>query len=153
MTRWSCVGIAVMSLLALGAKGQNAATLPTDSEATPSVFCSLESYAAFNLKKYEKNFLGSLEYPANEIVEAGLAQIAMLKLAQPQTPCNKLKRKIDDLALNGATATVRYKAYLTNMVFEHPELFESEKYGLYLEGDDLFRALSERLSLETLAVH
>ena len=149
MKRWKSFTIAALSMLALGVKGQE--NVSTDAD--PSAFCSLRSYEECDLKKYEKNFLGSLDYPANEIIESGLAQVAMLKLAQPQTQCKKLKKKVDDLALHGATATVRYKAYLTGMVFEHPELFPYEKYGSYRDGDELFRVLSQQLSRETLAAY
>jgi hypothetical protein len=118
-----------------------------------SVFADLKSYQECNMNRYEKNFLGSLNYPdCSEIIECGLAQVAMIKLAQPQTPLRKLKNKIDELIANGETPDVRYKAYLANVVFEHPEYFIFEKYGTYADGDELFAALAERLQKKLLVV-
>ncbi|MEK7249476.1 MAG: hypothetical protein AAB209_03535 [Bacteroidota bacterium] len=116
------------------------------------IFADLKSYQEFDVNRFGKNFLGSLEYAdCNDIVECGLAQVAMLKLAQPAAQLNVLKKKVDGLALHGDTPAVRYKAYLTSMVFEHPELFIYEKYGTYLTGEELFTALAQRLQIEALA--
>lgn len=115
------------------------------------VFADLKSYQEVNLEKYGKNFLGSLNYSScNDIIESGLAQVCMWKLAQPNSQQATLKNKIDDLAIRGDTPAIRYKAYLTSMVFEHPELFVFEKYGEYKDGNALFTALAQRLQ-EALA--
>lgn len=117
------------------------------------VFADLKSYQDLDVQRYGKNFIPSLEFTScNDIVEAGLAQVAMLKLAQPKAELKALENKIDELALHGETPAIRYKAYLTSMVFEHPEMFVYEKYGDYADGDQLFTALAERLRMETLAV-
>ena len=118
-----------------------------------SEFAELKDYEELNVLRYGNNFLGSLEYAScNPIVESGLAQIAMLKLAQPKAPLETLKKKIDELTLHGGTPAIRYKAYLTGMVFEHPELFVYEKYGTYVDGEAFFSALGRRLQKEALAV-
>jgi hypothetical protein len=122
--------------------------------ATYKVFAELKSYQECNVGKYARNFMNSLEYPdCSEIVECGLAQIAMLKLAQPNCKNAMIKDKIDDLAMNGETPAIRYKAYITSMVFENPGMFVYEKYGSYECGDDLFRALSKRMEQTMLAVN
>lgn len=116
------------------------------------VFADLKSYQEVSLEKYGKNFLGSLNYSScNEIIECGLAQVCMWKLAQPNSKESALKDKIDELAIRGDTPAIRYKAYLTSMVFEHPELFVYEKYGDYKDGSALFTALAQRLQKEALS--
>jgi hypothetical protein len=122
--------------------------------ATYKVFADLKSYQECDVGKYAKNFINSLEYlDCSEIVECGLAQIAMLKLAQPNCQNAMIKEKVDNLAMNGETPAIRYKAYITSMVFENPDLFVYEKYGNYECGDDLFRALSERMQQTILAAN
>ncbi len=117
------------------------------------VFADLKSYQECDLSRYEKNFLSSLDYrECNEIVECGLAQVAMLRLAQPNAKCKLLQMKVDELTIHGETPSIRYRAYLTSMVFEHPELFVYEKYGSYNDGDELFAALAQRLQKEALVV-
>jgi hypothetical protein len=136
------------ALLALGAGGQELTT----RQQPPSALGDLKSYQDFDLSRYEKNFVASLEYPdCNDIVEAGLAQVAMLKLAQPIAPCKRLRSRVEDLAITGETPAIRFKAYLTSMVFEHPELFIYEKYGTYTNGEQLFTALARRMTKEILA--
>jgi hypothetical protein len=137
----------VTSALALGAKAQE--RIPGD--AGYEVFADLKSYQECDLSRYEKNFLSALDYrECNEIVECGLAQVAMVKLAQPDAKCKLLQKKVDELTIHGETPSIRYRAYLTGMVFEHPELFIYEKYGNYQNGDELFNALAERLQIESL---
>jgi hypothetical protein len=135
------------ALLAFGAKAQEISNI------TPSAFAELKCYQECDMHKYERNYLGSLNYPdCDEIIECGLAQIAMIKLAQPETPLRQLERKIDELISSGETPGVRFKAYLTSVVFEHPEWFIYEKYGTYADGDALFNALAERLQKKLLAL-
>lgn len=135
-------------LLVLGARGQDNVT----NSATLQVFSDLKSYEDCDMGRYESNYLGSLNYSAcNTIVESGLAQVAMIKLAQPNTELKKLKQQIDELVVNGATARIRYKAYLASIVFAQPEIFFTEKHGTYMNGEELFTALAERLQKELLA--
>lgn len=143
MKRRTSIAIALASLLAMGAIAQE--------KTTPRVFAEFQSYRECDLARFERNFVSSLEYPADCIIEAGLAQVAMLKLAQPQTECNKLRRRVDELAIHGESPAIRYKAYLTSMVFDHPDLFVYEKYGEYESGEQLFTALAQRLEKEALA--
>jgi hypothetical protein len=135
--------------LVIGAKAQERIPGNTGYK----VFADLMSYQTCDVQRYGKNYLGSLEYSGcNEIVECGLAQVAMLKLAQPNCKNNPIKNKVDELAIHGDTPAIRYKAYLTSMVFEHPELFVYEKYGSYNDGNELFTALAQRLQTEALAI-
>ncbi len=139
----------VAALLALGAKAQDSGSTIDGAYA---VFADLKFYQDCDMWRYEKNFLGSLNYEdCSEIVECGLAQVVMIKLAQPRNQLKKLEKRIDELIIDGETADVRYKAYLASVVFDRPELFNSEKYGSYVDGDGLFRAIAERLQKQLLA--
>jgi hypothetical protein len=143
------VGI-VTALLALGAKAQDSRFTTPE---VYSIFAELKSYQECDMNRFEKNYLASLNYPdCNEIVECALAQVTMIKIAQPQTQLNELRKKIDELILEGETPDVRYKAYLASAVFEHPTLFSDEAYGKYADGDALFASIAERLQRTLLAI-
>ncbi len=117
------------------------------------MFAELNSYRNLNFDRASKAYLGSLNYSScYEIIECGLAHVAMLRLAQPKATSKSLTNKVEELAIRGETLAIRYKAYLTSMVFVHPELFTYEKHGDYKNGDELFTALAQRLQEEALAV-
>jgi hypothetical protein len=136
-------------MLALCVAGANAGDFSANGYRT---FPDLKSYQDVSFERVARSYLGSLEYRGcNEIVEGGLAQIAMLKLAQPNGEHKAVEKQLNALALDGETPTVRYKAYLTSMVFTNPNLFTGEKFGDYNNGDELFTALAQRLQKEALA--
>jgi hypothetical protein len=125
---------------------------PTSRDIGFRMFAELKSYQELDFISVTKRYLGSLEYrECNEIIECGLAHVAMLILAQPTVTFEPLNEKLDDLAINGETPAIRYKAYLARMVNEQPDLFVYEKYGDYKNGDELFTALGQRLLKEALA--
>ena len=118
-----------------------------------AVFADIGSYQRVDFARCAELYLGSLTYrDCDEIVECGLAQVVMLKLAQPLAEHNVLRNRIDELAISGKTPAIRYKAHLTTMVFDHPEWFAFEKYCQHKCGDTLFGALAARVQKKTLAL-
>jgi hypothetical protein len=115
-------------------------------------FDDLKGYQEADFDHAAKAYLGSLDYDGcPEIVEGGLAQLTMMKLAQPGSNQRAIVRKLNDLAVQGETPAIRFKAYLASMVFSNAELFPSEKFGRYSSGDELFAAIASRLQKATLA--
>lgn len=128
------------------------ASEPTSDPVAIRTFADLTSYQNISFERAAKSYLGSLEFKGcAEIVEGGLAQLAMLKLAQPGGKQRAIENKLSDLAVDGESPTVRFKAYLASTVFTNPNLFQSEQFGNFTTGDELFAALASRLQKETLA--
>lgn len=111
-------------------------------------FASTETYRSFDIKRYEKNFSQSLSHPLPIIVESALAQVVMVKLAQPDIPCIEWQKQITQLALDGPTSGVRYKAYLAMMAFDQPKQFARILSGQYRTTDEMFIALAVELQRE-----
>lgn len=116
-------------------------------------FADLVAYRTLDLGRVERNFADALEFPVDGVVESAIAQLAMVKLAQPLVDSDELKDRIDDLSEHGRTPAIRFKAYLTRMVFEQPQLFEHVSRWSYANGDQLFMALARSLESSTLATN
>jgi len=116
-----------------------------------SIFADLESYRRVNLQQIERNYLGSLEYPMDAIVESALREITRLKLAQPCCSSEAIKEKLEDLSVHGNTPAIRFKAALASIVFDHPEMFVEEGQLEYTTGEEMFSSIAHRLERTVLA--
>jgi hypothetical protein len=99
----------------------------------------------------DKNYTVTLESENERIVESALAIVTMVKLDLPQDELPMLKGKIDDLVTSGPSPVIRYKAYIASAVFTNPAMFKQESARNYNDSNELFGALSERLSQTLLS--
>jgi hypothetical protein len=76
--------------------------------------------------------------------------MAAVKLAQPWLVSQNVYAKICDLANEGETPAVRYKAALVRFVFDFPQMFERERGREYRNDQELFSAIEARLHSSTL---
>lgn len=141
MQRW----MKLVMALALAISAQTASAQMDEGKLGMRPFASAETYRTFDIKRHEKNFSLSLSHPMPMIVESALAQVVMLKLAQPDVPCIEWQKQIAQLALDGPTPGVRYKAYLAAMAFEQPRQFARIPAGKYRTADDMFIALADEI--------
>lgn len=116
-----------------------------------SVFGDLSSYRSVSLGRFERQYFLSLDSPVEAIVEGTLREIARIKLCQPLTSSVLLEEKLNSLAIHGTTPGIRYKAALTRLVFEYPELFGQEADTAFRTPEDMFAAISSRLNQMLLA--
>lgn len=145
-----CIAAAV---LLLASSSQTRSQDAYSSAGEFAVFADLRSYQEVDFSRCAELYLASLNYEGcSEIIECGLAQVVMLKLAHPLAENRALRNRINDLALNGETPAIRHKAHLTTLVFDRPEWFVFEKHCKYSCGDKLFTALAERVQQKTLAL-
>jgi hypothetical protein len=110
------------------------------------------TYQQFNLPRYERNYLGSLNFPLDAIVESALREVVLIKLSQPEVQTSAIYDKVSELASSGNTPAVRYKASLVKLVFENPDLFVAEGKAEYRNDEEVFTAIAQRLHDTVLAV-
>ena len=108
------------------------------------------TYRDFSFHRFEKGYLESLNFPVPTVVESTLRDMAAIKLAQPFLTTHRVYEKICDLANEGETPAVRYKAALVRMVFDFPHMFESERGRDFRNDHELFSAIEARLHSSTL---
>jgi hypothetical protein len=114
-------------------------------------FSNPERYTTANLEKAQQNYAAALANENEGLVEAGIAQVAMLGIMRPDCVCNKLKDSVKDLVSSGTTTAIRYRAYLVTMVLEHPSMFADEANRRFVSADELFAEIGERLTRELIA--
>jgi hypothetical protein len=123
------------------------------ADRTIRTYASAGSYERANLQGLEKNFLVSLDHSVDGVVEGALGEIARVKLVQPLCCSEAVVEKLHELAIEGRTSAIRYKAALTSFLFENPGMFENERAVDYPNGDALFTAIARRLEKQVLTVN
>jgi len=86
----------------------------------------------------EKNFLWALNFDVDGVVEDALKEVAKMKLDYPSFDSRAIRKKVNELAEHGDSPAIRYRASLTKIVFECPELFKNENLQCCQEGEDFF---------------
>ncbi len=99
-------------------------------------------YSHLKIDQVVKNFQANLTSPIPGIVETTLGHIIWLRLVRPDVDLNSLQDAIVDVADNGPTAAIRYRASLASMVLYSPSLFASLKERSYARANDLFAGVS-----------
>jgi hypothetical protein len=102
-------------------------------------------------ERLDKCYAISLSFDNNGLVESALAIVTMMKLDVPAEEFSRIKDEIDDLAVNGPTPVIRFKAYLADAVFANPAMFREEAARRYDDPDALFSALADRLTKALLS--
>lgn len=139
------VGTLLIAGAAVSAQAQSIA-LNDDSS---TYFSVVRSYTPAHLERAVKNYTGCLESTNVGVVESALAHVARMKLIFPAAESRKLAKQIEFLTVNGQTPAIRYKAYLTLMVFDTPEIFGQVGQKEFREDEEVFSTLAARLQ-ETL---
>ena len=75
------------------------------------------------LENGKKNYTMAMRSGHEGLSESALMQAAKIAMKYPNTPVGEMKNVIDSLAVNGRTASIRYKAYLAANVCDNPAWF------------------------------
>jgi hypothetical protein len=117
------------------------------------IFAQLSAYQEANMDRLEKAFLGSLNYPHDAVIESAIGEVTRLKIAQQSCCSEAIEEKLAELAVEGNTPAVRYKAALALILFDQPDLFVEEATVDFGNPEELFTAISRRLEKEILALN
>jgi hypothetical protein len=109
-------------------------------------FGDVRRYERIDLVRVGRAYAGALGSENGGVVESALAQAAMMKLVLPAADCHVVREMTRRIARTAGSQELRYKAHLTGMVLDEPEIFR----GMHLEGygaaDELFGALASKLA-------
>lgn len=136
--------VIVMASVAVGAAAQEKA----DQEFQH--YGSVAAYQSCDLSRVEEAYLRSLGHDNYGVVESAIGNVARLKIAQPETYSESVQDKLRDLAVEGPTPAIRYKASLASLLCDRPELFVVYKDRDFRTSEELFRAIAHRLEEATL---
>ena len=125
----------------------------TRDEGPVRIFAQLSSYQKADMQYLEKFFLGSLNYPHDAVIESAIGEITRLKIAQQSCCSQAIESKLLELAREGNTSAIRYKATLASILFDNPNLFAEDAFRDFANPEELFRAMSRRLEKEVLVLN
>ncbi|MCK5571912.1 MAG: hypothetical protein KAJ12_04095 [Bacteroidetes bacterium] len=150
MKTTSAIAVALLLVAVVSQAGSQGAARANEEL---RIFAQLSSYQTANMERLEKSFLGSLNYPHDAVIESAIAEITRLKIAQ-QSCCSKaIEKKLAELAVEGNTPAIRYKAALALILFDQPDIFVEEVTVDFGNPEELFMAISRRLEKELLVLN
>jgi hypothetical protein len=136
----------MVALAALGVAGLQAQTNGSDRE----ILSCTAAHQHINLSQVERSYALCLKSPIDGVVESALAHITRLKLCRPEVGFGRIADILPELAREGRTPAIRYKAYIASMVYDMPGLFAPEQAVEFRTAEDLYAALSNRLQSSLL---
>jgi hypothetical protein len=104
-----------------------------------------DSRKVLNFKRVEMNYLVNLNSAIPGVVESALGHVTLMRIAYPDQDFRKIQEKLYDLASQGATRSIRHKAFTAMQVFANPTAFKATIVGKQNNGDGLLEDLAEQL--------
>jgi hypothetical protein len=124
----------------------------TDLSQAQTFFPRLKKYSAADKERLDKTFAACLNPDGrNCIIVSALAVVTMVKLDPPADEFPMIKDRINDLAANGSTPMIRYRASLAAAVFADPAIFKEKAAHQYSDADAFFSALAEGTTEQLLS--
>ena len=69
---------------------------------------------------------------------------------QPDADLAEMREVLDQLSVAGTTPAIRYKAFLTFLIFDDPAMFARLKNGAYNSSDEFYAAVAKTLRTSLL---
>ena len=113
-------------------------------------FANVEAYRCCELGRIEDAYVRSLQHSNLGVVESAISNVARFMIARPECFSSAIDDQVRALAVDGPTAAIRYKASLTSLVCDRPELFLDLKDIDFTNSEELFTTIAQRLKERTL---
>ncbi len=127
---------AVMFTMASTAAAQDAKE--TAEHKTYTVPCNWKGDSKLLVKAYG----ACLESDNPGVVESTLGHLLWMRATVSCVDITPLKPNVDQLSVNGKTASIRFRAYLTAIVMENPEAFRELVQQEFEGPQDLFASVA-----------
>ncbi len=83
---------------------------------------ALSTMSQAQIEYAKKSYLACLESSNEGIVQSAIGIVLQWRLISPQEDLSVCERKINDLAVNGKSPAIRFKASLASLVMDNPSL-------------------------------
>jgi hypothetical protein len=103
------------------------------------------SRKVLNFQKVEANYLLTLNSDIPGVVESALGHVTLMRIVYPTQDLRKIQEKLYDLAAQGATHSIRHKAFTAMQVFANPFAFKKAIRVGQTCGDGLLEDLASQL--------
>jgi hypothetical protein len=104
-------------------------------------------------EKCIKQFVYSTDNSIPAIVESSLGVVLQLKNVYPNQNYNRIIDKLEDLASNGPTVSIRYKAQLAKIYFNYYDLFKDIDTSDSENAEKVFKMIANTIENNTFAVN
>jgi hypothetical protein len=103
--------------------------------------------------KFEKGTLYGLNSDISGVIESSLFLTLELKDRYPGEDYSKLIDKLDDLAKEGSTLSIKYKAQLADIYYKYYYLFTDISIESSDSPDKYFKQIAERIAQSSFALN
>ena len=103
------------------------------------------SFEPSYLRQAAQNYAVALHSDCDGVVESAITHSTLLRIVAPHLDLDQIQSKLADLAGNGRTSEIRYRAYLAAAVFDNPAKFENTLEVRYTDGDAFFRVVASQV--------
>ena len=105
------------------------------------------------INKAKENYLRSMDSDYNSVVESTIFVTMEMKDRYPEFDYSKLIDRFNELAIEGNTPTLRYKAQLASLYFNFYSMFSDIKIVNKENPEIFFKQISERLEQHPVAAN
>jgi hypothetical protein len=105
-------------------------------------------YSDTEVKQIMDRYLGFMDHKCQGVVESSIIYAAKMKFEYPDQDYNKIIEKLDYLAENDSSFTVRVKAFIAAGCLKNPDEFKWVEKASYEELDNLTLLFQDKLSLK-----
>lgn len=121
---------------------------------TANIFAQGAKAEKAQIEQITINSIYGMNSEYSSIVESTLFVVLQVKERYPDEDYDKLIDRLNDLAVEGNTPSIRYKAQLASLYFNYYDLFNDIKITDKENPDKYFKLISEKLSSKsTLAAN
>ncbi len=90
---------------------------------------ALSSMSPAQLEKAKQAYLEDLASKNEGVVQTAIGIILQWRLVAPQEDLDQLVKKINDLAINGSSSGIRFKASLASLAIDNPSVITFDVAG------------------------
>jgi hypothetical protein len=105
------------------------------------------------INKAKQNYLRSMDSDYNSVIESAIVITMEMRDRYPEFNYSKLIDRFNELAIDGKTPVLRYKAQLASLYFNFYPMFSDIKIGDKDYPELFFKQISERLEQRPVAVN
>ena len=102
---------------------------------------ALSTMSRARIEYAKKSYLYSLENGNDGVIQSAIGIVLQWRLISPSEDFSRLEEKINDLAINGRSPAIRFKASLASLVMENPAMVTFDVAGCENCGE-LFDAIT-----------
>jgi hypothetical protein len=139
-------GLLLASATALGQSNQ------VGSPERVAYFASLSSHSEAYIQRATDNYVRLLNSANDGVLESAIAHLTYMRMGSTECNLGQARAIINKLSESGRTPVIRYKAYLSTIVFQSPELFAEGVRASSSEGNEFFLEIASKVQ-KTLLGH